>query len=96
MPVSQSSFCMPVLLIVSSTDRFEMDTRTTGCVTSSKFEDLFMHCMQEHPTIREDPRHDKDLEALTPPQARDSSSFTFHVPTPVRLTGMIILCPLEL
>ncbi|KAG2753678.1 hypothetical protein P692DRAFT_20223518 [Suillus brevipes Sb2] len=96
MPVSQSSFCIPVVLIVSSSDRFEIDTRTTGCVTSSKLEDLFMHCIQQHPMIREDFRHEKDLEALAPPQVCDSPSFIFHIPTPVRLTRIIILCPLEL
>ncbi|KIK34101.1 hypothetical protein CY34DRAFT_813124 [Suillus luteus UH-Slu-Lm8-n1] len=42
-----------------------------------------MHCMQEHPTIREDPRHEKDLEAVAPPQA-------------LHLTHIIIPCPLEL
>ncbi|KIK38464.1 hypothetical protein CY34DRAFT_809296 [Suillus luteus UH-Slu-Lm8-n1] len=60
MPVSQSSFCMPIVLtIVSSSDRFEMNTRRTG------------------------------FELVTP-------SFTFHVPTPVHHTRIIILCPPEL
>lgn len=50
-------------------DRFEMKMipEQPDVLVNPKFEDLFMHCTQEHPTIWEDLRHKRDLEALPPP-----------------------------
>lgn len=50
-------------------DRFEMKMipEQPDVLVNPKFEDLFMHCTQEHPTVWEDLRHKRDLEALTQP-----------------------------
>lgn len=50
-------------------DRFDMDMipEQPDVLVNPKLEDLFMHCTQEHPTIWEDLRHKRDLEALAPP-----------------------------
>jgi hypothetical protein len=60
---------MPVVLIVSSSDRFKMGMipEQLDVLVNSKLQDLFVHCMQELPTIWEDLRHERDLEALAPP-----------------------------
>ncbi|KAG2155012.1 uncharacterized protein EDB93DRAFT_129267 [Suillus bovinus] len=50
-------------------DRYDMGMipEQPDVLVIPKFEDLFMHCTQEHPTIWEDLRHRRDLEALAPP-----------------------------
>ncbi|KAG1815638.1 uncharacterized protein BJ212DRAFT_1357654 [Suillus subaureus] len=50
-------------------DRFQMKMipEPPDVLVNPKVEDLLMHCMQEHPTIWEDLRHKRDLEALAPP-----------------------------
>ncbi|KAG1862965.1 hypothetical protein C8R48DRAFT_773703 [Suillus tomentosus] len=50
-------------------DRYDngMIPEQPDALVNPKFEDLFMHCTQEHPTIWEDLRHRRDLEPLAPP-----------------------------
>ncbi|KAG2060144.1 hypothetical protein BDR06DRAFT_1002667 [Suillus hirtellus] len=50
-------------------DRYDnhMIPEQPDVLVNPKFEDLFMHCTQEHPTIWEDLRHRRDLEPLVPP-----------------------------
>lgn len=50
-------------------DRFEMKMipEQPDVLVSPRFEDLFIHCTQEHPTIWEDLRHKRDLEPPPPP-----------------------------
>ncbi|KAG2152470.1 hypothetical protein BD769DRAFT_1405360, partial [Suillus cothurnatus] len=50
-------------------DRFEMKMipEQPDVLVNPEFEDLLMHCTQEHPTIWEDLRHKRDLEAPPPP-----------------------------
>lgn len=50
-------------------DRYDngMIPEQPDVLVNPKFEDLFMHCTQEHPTIWEDLRHRRDLEPLAPP-----------------------------
>lgn len=69
MPVSQPSFCTSSVLIVSPSDRYDnkMIPEQPDVLVNPKFEDLFMHCTQEHPTIWEDLRHRRDLEPLASP-----------------------------
>jgi hypothetical protein len=60
---------MSVVLLISSSDRFEMKMipEQPDVLVNPEFEDLLMHCTQEHPTIWEDLRHKRDLEAPPPP-----------------------------
>ncbi|KAG2156282.1 hypothetical protein DEU56DRAFT_766361 [Suillus clintonianus] len=50
-------------------DRFEsnMVPEPPDVLVNPKFEDLLIHCTKEHPTIWEDLRNKRDLEALAPP-----------------------------
>jgi hypothetical protein len=50
-------------------DRFEMKMipEQPDVLVNPEFEDLLMHCTQEHPTIWEDLRHKRDLEAPPSP-----------------------------
>lgn len=50
-------------------DRFEMKMipEQPDVLVNPKIEDLLMHCTQEHPTVWEDLRHKRDLEALAQP-----------------------------
>ncbi|KAG2369682.1 hypothetical protein BDR07DRAFT_1388100 [Suillus spraguei] len=50
-------------------DRFEMGMipEQPDVLVNPRFEDLIVHCTQEHPTIWEDLRHKRDLEPPPPP-----------------------------